>query len=66
MRITLNGEDQELALGTTVAKLVENPSLTNRRTAVEINQMVISRSAYAETILREGDAVEIVHAVGGG
>ena len=66
MRITLNGKAQELASGATVAQLIKGLNLTNRRTAVEINQAVIPRSAYTETIIREGDAVEIVHAVGGG
>ena len=66
MRVTLNAEEQELASGTTIAQLILNLNLTDRRTAVEINQTVIPRSAYAETTLREGDAVEIVHAVGGG
>jgi sulfur carrier protein len=34
--------------------------------AVEINLIVIDKARYAQTVLREGDEVEIVRFVGGG
>lgn len=66
MEITLNGEIRELATGATVGQLLQQLELANRRTAVEVNQEVVPRSAYGEVTLEPGDAVEIVHAVGGG
>ena len=37
-----------------------------RRIAVEVNRMVVPRAEYPSTTLREGDAVEVIHFVGGG
>jgi len=33
---------------------------------MEINREIVPRSLYAETLLVEGDQIEIVHAIGGG
>ncbi|MCH9671184.1 MAG: sulfur carrier protein ThiS [Gammaproteobacteria bacterium] len=66
MDITLNGEPRSLADGATVAHLIAELDLANRRTAVEVNREVVPRSTYADVTLNDGDAVEIVHAVGGG
>ena len=37
-----------------------------RRVAVEHNVVVLKRAAFEETIVREGDEIEIVNFVGGG
>lgn len=65
MRLTLNGEDKDLAVET-VEELVEVLELGSTRVAVELNRTIVRRAAWAETRLSEGDAVEIVHFVGGG
>ena len=52
--------------GTTVADLVATLGLGPRRIAVEVNRAVVARAEYARTALRDGDAVEIIHFVGGG
>ena len=66
MQILLNGESRMVEPGTTLAALVASLELAGRRMAVEVNEEVIPRSEHAETVLGEGDRVEIVHAVGGG
>jgi sulfur carrier protein len=33
---------------------------------VEVNREIVPRSVHAQHLLREGDRVEIVHAIGGG
>lgn len=66
MHIQLNGEPFELADGQTVADLIGRLELTGRRVAVELNQDIVPRSQHAATALREGDRVEVVHAIGGG
>ncbi|MGE7959685.1 sulfur carrier protein ThiS [Pseudomonas sp. NPDC089530] len=66
MRIQLNGESYELPDGETVATLLTRLDLTGRRIAVELNLDIVPRSQHAETILNEGDQVEVVHAIGGG
>ncbi|PTQ72902.1 sulfur carrier protein ThiS [Pseudomonas sp. GV071] len=66
MRIQLNGESFELADGQTVADLLVRLDLTGRRVAVELNLDIVPRSQHGETVLREGDTLEVVHAIGGG
>ncbi|MCU1718441.1 sulfur carrier protein ThiS [Pseudomonas sp. 5P_3.1_Bac2] len=66
MQIQLNGAPFELADGANVAALIEALELSGRRIAVELNQDIVPRSQHASTVLREGDQVEVVHAIGGG
>lgn len=66
MTITLNGERHELASPMTVAELLARLDIDARRVAVEHNLVVVRRAAYDSTMVREGDAVEIVNFVGGG
>jgi len=67
--ITLNGEPHDLAtpLNTiSVAELLAQLEIDSRRVAVEHNLTVVKRAAYRDTVVREGDAIEIVNFVGGG
>ena len=64
--ILLNGASQALPGDCSVAQLLEQAGLGERRVAVEINGEIVPRSAHATHALREGDRVEIVHALGGG
>ncbi len=64
--IFLNGERREVGGVTTVAKLLEELGLRPELLAVERNRDIVPREAYGETVLQEGDAIEIVTFVGGG
>ena len=66
MKITVNGEAQELTEPVTIAALVESLDLAGRRIAVEVNEELVPRSTFADRTLEDGDQVEIVHAIGGG
>lgn len=63
--ITFNGELKSVQ-SRTVAALLEEFGLQDKKLAVELNREIVSRSSYAETVLASGDAVEIVTFVGGG
>jgi sulfur carrier protein len=47
-------------------RLLEALALSGKRVAVEKNGEIVPRSRYADTRLADGDALEIVVAVGGG
>ncbi|MCG6118083.1 MAG: sulfur carrier protein ThiS [Aquimonas sp.] len=66
MEIQLNGEARSIAPGTSVAVLVESLGHAGRRVAVEVNREIVPRSRHPEHLLQAGDAVELVHALGGG
>ncbi len=66
MELTVNGQPESLATGSTMSALLTHLSFTNRRIAIEVNQEIVPRSNYGRFQLHEGDRVEIVHAIGGG
>jgi len=66
MNITLNGEPRWVDTAKTLAGLVETLGLDLRKVAVERNLEIVPRSIYAQTLLAEGDRIEIVHFIGGG
>ncbi len=66
MRIVLNGEEREVADGTTVDALLAALDVPRRFVAVERNREIVPRARHAETVLAPGDRVEIVTMVGGG
>ena len=62
----LNGQDHDAPDGATVAALLGQLGLADRKVAVEVNQEVVPRSRHGEHQLGAGDRVEIIHAIGGG
>jgi thiamine biosynthesis protein ThiS len=66
MAMTLNGESRAFDGPMTVAGLLASLGLETRKVAVERNAEIVPRSRYAETLLEDGDALEIVHFIGGG
>lgn len=67
MRLQLNGEPLALPQERlTIADLLTLQGLADRRVAVEVNGEIVPRSRHAEHALRDGDRVEVVHALGGG
>jgi sulfur carrier protein len=66
VEVFVNGELQQLPEGMTVTQLLEKMALADNRLAVEVNLEIVPRSCHVSHILRAGDRVEIVHAIGGG
>ena len=66
MDIRVNGEPMGVSEGLTVRALVEQLGLGGVPVAVERNGEVVPRAEHAETLVCEGDVIEIVHFVGGG
>jgi sulfur carrier protein len=68
LRFRLNGEQAEMAAGSTLADAValllgdESP----RGVAVSLDRCVIPRSEWASTPIRPGSLVEVVSAAAGG
>jgi thiamine biosynthesis protein ThiS len=64
--VEVNGESRDVSASITLAEFVEQLALAPERLAVELNRQVVRRAHWPQTILREGDRLEIVHFVGGG
>ena len=66
MNVTVNGKPMTLEENTSVIRLIEVMELGQKRVAVEVNKELAVKKVWAETILKEGDKIEIVTFVGGG
>jgi sulfur carrier protein len=66
MQAYINGEARILDDGTSLAVLAGALGLDTRKVAMEVNLVIIPRSQYSETLLNEGDHIEIVQFIGGG
>ncbi|HUK35059.1 MAG TPA: sulfur carrier protein ThiS [Vicinamibacterales bacterium] len=66
LTITLNGDRHDIAEPVTVTALLHTLAVDVRRVAVEHNLVILKRTAFDHTVVRDGDTVEIVNFVGGG
>lgn len=68
MKLHINGEEKtfESAPQFTLATLIESLGMKPDRVAIELNRDIVPRDRWADTILNEGDKLEVVHFVGGG
>jgi len=66
MQILFNGKPRELETGTSIQELLDQVRLDCLQVVVEHNHNIITRQRLAETILNEGDTLEVIHFVGGG
>ena len=66
VHITLNGDPLDVPGPASVAALLKSLEIDARRVAVEHNLVIVKRAAFDQTIVRDGDHVEIVNFVGGG
>lgn len=63
--VKINGEELNIA-GKTLAEYLRATSYDPKRIAVERNGDIVPKAQYGETILKDGDSVEVVSFVGGG
>ncbi len=66
MELTVNGKTRQLAPPLSVAQLVAELGMADRRIALELNGEILPRSEFGQTLLAGGDTLEIVQAIGGG
>ncbi len=66
IQLSVNGQVRRLEPGANIAQLLDSLELTGKRVAVERNGEIVPRGRYTATRLADGDALEIVVAVGGG
>ena len=65
MNLLVNGEKTSIADLASVSDLISALEIQGN-IAVEINKEIVSRSAFDQHILADGDEIEIVTAIGGG
>ena len=63
--VKVNGKELDIA-GRTLAEYLAATSYDMKRIAVERNGDIVPKAQYSETVLRDGDSIEVVSFVGGG
>ena len=63
--VKINGEPLDIA-GKTIAEYLATTNYDMKRIATELNGDIVPKDTYADTVLRDGDSIEIVSFVGGG
>lgn len=66
MKITLNGDPYDIEGPLTVTALLKRLDIDPLRVAVEHNMVVLKRARFEDTVVRDGDEIEVVNFVGGG
>ena len=66
MNITLNGEAYACHKDTSLFDLAKSLGLEGKRYAIEQNKEIVPKSTHEQVLLKDGDAIEIVQAIGGG
>ena len=64
--IIVNGKVINLTEYTTVAEYLEQNQYQVKRIAVELNGDILPKYSYSDTMLKDGDRLEVVTFVGGG
>ena len=63
--VKVNGTELEIA-GKSIAEYLADTNYDMKRIAVERNGEIVPKAKYAETVLQDGDSIEVVSFVGGG
>jgi len=64
--VVINGEQRNVTPGATLLELLQELELDPRAVVVEHNRRIVRRAGLGDVTVSEGDAIELVHFVGGG
>jgi thiamine biosynthesis protein ThiS len=64
--VVINGEPRSVAPGVTLLELLSELALDPRAVVVEHNRHIVRRPSLGDVRVAPGDAIELVHFVGGG
>jgi len=64
--IVINGEHKRVTPGASLLDVLSQLELDPRTVVVEHNRRIVRRPALGDVTVNEGDAIELVHFVGGG
>lgn len=64
--IIANGQTRAVTHGSSIADLLRTLTISQGRVVAQMNGVIVPREAFANTLLHEGDKLELVTLVGGG
>ena len=66
MEIIFNGKLREIQANITIQEFLDQLQLDCTQVVVEHNRSIITRQRLEDTLLNNGDSLEVIHFVGGG
>ena len=66
MEIQVNGEARTYSTELNLQSLIAELNIGNQAIAVAVNRTVVSRAQWADYVVRSGDSIDVVRAIGGG
>jgi len=66
MTILVNGKEHQVEDAIPLMNFLQSKSLDLKKVAISLNQDILKRDQWRNIRLKEGDALEIAHFVGGG
>ncbi len=66
IQVTVNGAPHRFEQAVNLTALLERLQVAGKKVAVEKNGEIVPRSLHGETLVQDGDRLEVVVAVGGG
>ena len=66
MHIVINGKNEQLTSPLTLHELISEKGLDPAAVVAELNREIIPGEVFPETLLRDGDRLELLQFVGGG
>jgi len=67
MKITLNNRNEELpGERMTISEILALKNFTFPRIIVRLNDKLIKKPAYIETMVKDGDILNVIHLISGG
>ncbi len=64
--VTINGKQLHDVEGTSVTGYLSTTDCNTERIVVELNGEILPKAQYAQTVLKDGDVMEVISFVGGG
>lgn len=65
MQVTINGKSENIQEGT-VLEILKAKDVSPQMVAVELNSKILERDELARTVVKDGDAIELLFYMGGG
>jgi len=65
MRVTINGKAEEIT-GGTVLEVLKAKDVEPQMVAVEVNSKMLEKQELGSTVIKDGDAIELLFYMGGG
>jgi sulfur carrier protein len=65
MQVTINGKTEEVS-GSSVLEILKAKDVSPQMVTVELNSKMLERDELGSTVVRDGDAIELLFYMGGG